>query len=164
MRWLVGSLSLVMVVAACGGEAVIAPPLGTGGSGSGTGAGTGTGTGTNVAVSSGSLTGTMSSGTGVASCEQMNQAYRQLVNEARSCTSGIDIPQCKSRVPDDLYCPCETWIDGGNEQAVQALFEIADAFVDQGCLNPPPDCPPVACQLLLDSACANDVCIDASGG
>lgn len=142
--------SFVVVVAACGGEAVIDPPLGSGGSG-----------GSSNQSSSGSfgVTVTTSTGSGMQSCDALNQTYRDLVAAAKQCNADLPAVQCQNVVPDDLFCPCETSVELSSGLA-QAISGVVDAFIEQGCLETPAECPPVACIEVIAPDCINDVCRD----
>lgn len=148
--------SSFVVVAACGGEAVIDPPLGSGGSGSSSNASNQSSSG-----SFGVTVTTSSTGSGMQGCNELNQTYRDLVAAAKQCNADIPMVQCQDIVPDDLFCPCETSVDlSGAPQLAEAIASVVNTFVEQGCLETPPPCPPVACLDIVAPDCVNDVCRD----
>lgn len=146
-------MGALVVFAACGGEAVIDPPLGSGGSGS-------TSTSDASSTSSFGVTVTTSTGMGMLSCEELNARYRELIDQAKQCFTDITAPQCQSLVPDDLFCPCETSVDFNDNEVVQAIGEVVATFNEQGCLDDPVPCPPVACVEVVAPSCVDDRCVD----
>jgi len=142
-----------MALVGCGGEAVIDPPLGSGGSSSTT---------SNASSSSGTVTVTISTGPGMLTCEGINAMYRSLVNEAQSCSSDIDVPQCLNQLPDDLWCPCDVWVEIGDAQLMVAIENVVDRFNARGCPDDGLPCPEIACPFLTAGDCVDDGCVDAN--
>src|SRR5690606_19360236 len=102
---------------------------GAGGSGAGAGGGqAGQGTGGDAGGG-----GDAGSGGVSARCVELADEYRTALERAKACNPSIDVEQCTEKVDDQLPCPCPTFINPNNTQAVAALEEAKEAWVAQGC-------------------------------
>jgi hypothetical protein len=139
--WRHGWLAIAAIaVGGCGGKAVVDP--GSGGSGAGGTSGTGT-------SSSTSGTGT----TGTDPCDALPVQYAQALATAHSCNPAIDSPQCTLVVDDKLDCPCSTYVNPDNVEAVAQLGTLQSEWQVAHCTT---GCPPISCPVLQGAGCAAD--------
>jgi hypothetical protein len=103
----------------------------------------------------------------VLSCDELGQAYREALAEAKACEPGGDSP-CTEEVDDALACPCPTFINPGNEDAVAELASLASAWKEADC-SKGIDCPAIECDIPKGAQCdssgsGSGHCEDGNGG
>jgi len=77
-------------------------------------------------------------------CDDLEVQYTSALAAARSCSPILAFEQCTEEVPDQLACPCTTFINPGNTEAVNQLRRLQGLWNDNGC-GDLIDCPAVAC-------------------
>jgi hypothetical protein len=98
-------------------------------------------------------------GTGGGSCGALEQAYSDVLTQAKVCNPFIDMNECTAQVADQLACPCgPTFVNGGNGETIKMLQEIQDQWSAQKCYEGI-GCPAIACQPPAGGGCE----VDASG-
>jgi len=148
------ALALVGWLVACGGKAIVdPPPVGAGGTGGSGGTGTG-------GMTSSTSTSASSSGT-VPVCETLDSAYVEALSLAKDCNPALSVEQCVELVDDELACPCPTFVNPFNEEALQLLAELADQWASLDC-GDEVVCPGEVCTDVQGSGCNPDTgqCID----
>lgn len=148
---------------------------GSGGSTTGGSAGTGTGgtstggsAGTATGGSAGSATGG-SAGAGPLDCGGLEAAYAEALEQAKACENGPDpVQPCSLQVPNELACPCETFVNPGNSEAVTKLEALKEQWETQQC-GKNVACPEIACPVPASAICSSSGgkgshCVDVSVG
>ena len=93
-----------------------------------------------------------STGSGSATCQQLEQAYASVLEEARSCDVAVDEPQCTELVFTTLSCPCqEVFANTLNGGEVDALDAIRAEYEDRSCGAEA--CPTIACEPPSQGTC-----------
>lgn len=127
------------VLVACGGETDGGGSGGTtasGGNGGSGGSGATGGTGGSTAG------GTGGSGGLPIECNELGKLYAAALADAKLCSPMINSLQCTLVFPDELACPCNTYVNPDNAQAVQTLQVLLKQWASAGCVVP---CPAIAC-------------------
>ena len=135
LAWMMG----LAVVAACGGKAIVDPPLGSGGAGSSTNNTVGTSSSANQTSATSAVNTTISVGTSSSGggCNQLEQELRQALADATSCDACDPGPNpCGylSGVQLTDPCGCPVPVNGGDSDAVQNAVAVYNDFVAGGCL------------------------------
>ena len=141
-------LWLVVVGAAllaCGGQTA---KSGTGGGGSG-GSGGSTGGSGGAGGTTGGSGGSGGSG-GNPQCAELEQEYADYLAQAKSCNSLINSLQCTESIDDSLACPCPTYVNPANADAVAKLEQLQTAWDALPCQVP---CPLLTCPAPQGSGC-----------
>jgi hypothetical protein len=164
MRWL-HVLSAAALAVACGGKTAGAG--GTGGAGGtcgGTGGTSTGGTSTGGTSTGGTSTGgTSTGGTSGTSCAELEGMYAAALAEAKSCNSLINSLQCTQQVNDELACPCTTYVNPANADAMAMLAKAQEEWKLQGC-GDNIGCPAIACPVPQGGGCVpNGAGGDADG-
>jgi hypothetical protein len=94
-------------------------------------------------------------GDGRPGCDEIARLYREQLSSARACNPAFTFPQCTSERPDQLSCPCATFVNPANDTAVLAAAGLAKSWRDGGCVDDAP-CTPIACIELAGGACGSD--------
>lgn len=84
------------------------------------------------------------------SCEDLEAQYRAALEEAKVCNPTIDMEQCTSSAPDELGCPCDTFVNPDNTAALTTLGELRDQWEEMDCQVP---CPGVECEVPAGGHC-----------
>lgn len=94
-----------------------------------------------------------STGSGSATCQQLEQAYASVLEDARSCDVAVDDEaQCTELVFTSLPCPCqEVFVNTLNGGDVNALDALRAEYDDRGCGAEA--CPAIACQAPTLGTC-----------
>lgn len=121
---------------ACGGKSAD----GDGGSGGQPGSGGADGGGGTAADDGGSAT----------SCGDLEQQYQSLLAQARVCDPANSGKQCSALVDTELACPCATYVNPANADALQKLAELKLTWAAQECVE---QCPAVVCQTPDGAEC-----------
>jgi hypothetical protein len=100
------------------------------------------------------------------SCDDLREAYIETIAEAKACNPLIDFNECNELVPDQLDCPCSTYINPGNQAALDTLADLRARFEANACSSGA--CPAVECEPAASAACVGDsesngVCQDQFG-
>lgn len=134
---------------------------GSGGSATGGTAGSGTGgtaTGGTAGTAAGGTAGTASGGSAGApplDCGGLEAAYAEALEQAKVCANGPDpVIPCSEKVPNELACPCETFVNPGNSEAVTKLHDLEEQWKKQECGKNVP-CPEIACPVPASAICSN---------
>ena len=85
-------------------------------------------------------------------CDDLELQYTAALVAARSCNPWIDFEQCTEEIPDQLACPCPTFINPGNTEARNELRRLHQLWLDNGCGNLI-DCPEIPCAVPGYSYC-----------
>lgn len=147
---------------------------GTGGSSTGGASGSGTGgtaTGGTAGAATGGTAGAAtggSAGAGPVSCAELESAYAKALGEAKVCANGPDpVPPCSLEVPNELACPCETFVNPANSGAVSTLEALKEQWGKQQC-GKNVACPEIACPVPASAICSSSGgkghCADVSLG
>lgn len=113
---------------------------GTGGVGGGSG-GTGGGAGGNAgAAGSGAAGGGGTAGAPAMTCEELDSAYVQAVQDAKSCVYGTQPDPCTTLGKSDLECQCPVYINPANTAAVTELAKLEAQWNAQKCVSVPCPC------------------------
>lgn len=126
------------LAAACGGKSEDGESGGSGGSGGGSG-GSGGGSGG-------------SGGTMGMSCSELAKAYAVALAEAKLCNSLINSLQCTQMVDDVLDCPCSTFVNPANTEAMQKLGSLKAEWGAKQCMEGRA-CPAIACVAPQGGGC-----------
>jgi hypothetical protein len=138
MRTLGAIALLTLSLVACGS---ITTTGGTGGAGGGTGQGGATG---GAGPGTGGTGGT--GGAGGASCAQLQTEYASALARAKTCSPNL-ASQCGKTAPDQLACPCPTFVnDTAGLDAIKARWSQA------GCQDSTV-CPAIACVSPRSATC-----------
>jgi hypothetical protein len=143
---------------------------GTGGTATGGSAGAATGGSAGAATggSAGAATGG-SAGAGPVTCADLESAYAKALDAAKLCANGPDpVQPCSELVPNELACPCETFVNPGNTEAVKTLHDLQDQWTKQDC-GKNIACPEIACPVPASAICSSSGgkgshCVDVSVG
>ena len=134
---------------------------GSGGSATGGTAGSGTGggaTGGTAGANTGGTAGTASGGSagaGPLDCDGLEAAYAEALNAAKVCANGPDpVQPCSDKVPNELSCPCETFVNPANDEAVKTLESLTEQWDTKGC-GKNVACPEIACPVPASGLCTN---------
>lgn len=98
-----------------------------------------------------------STGSGSATCQQLEQAYASVLEDARACDVAVDEPpmdeaQCTELVFSSLPCPCqEVFVNTLNGGEVNALDAIRAEYEERGCGTE--SCPTIACLPPTQGTC-----------
>jgi hypothetical protein len=125
-----------------------------GASGSGTG---GTATGGSAGTAAGGTAGHASGGTAGTSggdCTGLEKEYASKLEEAKTCNSISGTLQCTKKMPNQLACPCETFVNAENAEAINALAALKTQWENQNC-DENVFCPEIACQEPAGATCTN---------
>ncbi|MBM4375660.1 MAG: hypothetical protein FJ095_11295 [Deltaproteobacteria bacterium] len=138
---LVALPSVALLALACGGKAVVEPPLPTGaGGGGGAGTSAGNGASATIAVSTTVTTSTTTSG-----CADLVAQYAAVVEKAKSCNPMANTDECSKLIPESLTacCPKQVAVNAMAAADLDALSQLREAAGQSGCLSPcDGDCPP----------------------
>jgi hypothetical protein len=126
-----------------------------GGSGGDAGSGAGTGPAAGVGGGPAGSSGAGGRGSGGAggraggggsaggmTCDQMQAAYGEALQQARECNPAIDAEQCTALTSSGIVCGCPVAINPAHEEAVAELLRLHNAFSQMGCEVA---CPDIAC-------------------
>ncbi|MBM4375661.1 MAG: hypothetical protein FJ095_11300 [Deltaproteobacteria bacterium] len=154
--WSFKVLVPMATMAACGGKAVVEPPLGAGGA-----------NGTSVSSSSESesfsyaYSADSGVGSGSGTCASVEAAYQTELEAARSCDPTVDALVCTKTVPSSLSgcCPTRTYVNASAADIDAAYKELKSSFDDAGCQ---PDCSACPPRLPTQGVCdaASSTCVD----
>jgi hypothetical protein len=129
--------SLTLLAVACGGKAVVEPPLPTGAGGSG-----GAGTTTAISATSANTETSMTSSTSV--CADLDAQYAMTLEEAKACNPMANL-ECSVFVADSITacCPNQVAINAQATEQAKRLAQLRAAAGQAGCLSPCDDgeCP-----------------------
>jgi hypothetical protein len=127
----------LLVVASCGGDAIVG---GQGGAG---------------AASQGG-------GGSVTTCAQLEAAYADALAAAQFCDTSINTVLCSELVFTTLECPCaEVFINPDNTPSVTQMNDLRQQFTSAGCGSGA--CPTIACTAPTNAGCVADG-VDATSG
>jgi hypothetical protein len=122
----------------------------TGGSGGATGGSAGTAAGGSAGSSTGGA-----AGSPPVTCDGLESAYEKALAEAKVCENGPDpVIPCSLIVPNELACPCETFVNPNNSRAV-SLLESLKAEWDAHSCGKNVACPEIACPKPASGVCSN---------
>ena len=100
------------------------------------------------------------------SCTQLEQQYSAYLAQAKGCNSLINSLQCTQLVDTELACPCSTYVNPANTDALKRLAELKTEFGQKMCMEGVA-CPAIACIEPQGSACQpngaggdGDGCVD----
>jgi len=136
--WAVAAAALVV---SCGGE------TDTGGSGGTTTGGSG---GTTTGGSGGTTTGGSGGTGGVGTCDALEKEYAAALADAKQCNPMMSSPQCTVLVPDELACPCDTYVSADNQLTLAKLKDLQTQWATASCVVP---CPAIACVAPQGAGC-----------
>lgn len=88
------------------------------------------------------------------SCDDLRAAYLETIAEAKACNPLIDFNECTELVPDRLDCPCSTYVNAGDQAALETLAELRARFEANACSSGA--CPAVECEPAASAACVGD--------
>jgi hypothetical protein len=145
MHFRFAACACLLLAIACGGTTVV-DPAGGGSGGTASTSGTGAGTSTSGTGANGG------SGAGIVlDCTELEQAYLDTLEAARSCAPNADFEECTLIVDDQIPCPCGgVAVNPENADAVSRLDELRSDWEAQSCGS--------------DIACPDILCEPASGG
>lgn len=138
---------------ACGGQT--GEDGGSGGAGTGGGGAGGTTGGSGGAGgTTGGAGGTVTGGVGgvPAQCDQLEVQYQSALGLAKICNSLINSIQCTEAIATELACPCTTYVNPGNTEALKTLKELQAAWAAQGC-NEGVACVTAECPVPQGAGC-----------
>ncbi len=144
-----------ILAVACGGTAVVdseAAP-GTGGVSAGGASSAG----------AGGTTGTAGTGgvAGAQSCQELEGPYANALDAAKQCDSLINAVQCTMLMPNRVVCPCDTYVNPSNDEAIEVLTALLEAAIDMGCACAADyDCPPLQAGGCASDSGEVDTCVD----
>lgn len=94
-----------------------------------------------------------STGSGSATCQQLEQAYASVLEQARSCDVDVDDEaQCTELAFSTLSCPCEeVFVNTLNGGEVNALDALRSEYEERGCGAEA--CPTIACLAPTQGTC-----------
>lgn len=84
------------------------------------------------------------------SCDELKQQYASLLVQARKCDPANPGVQCSALVDTDLACPCPTFANTANAEALQKLADLKLAWTGEKCWEP---CPAATCQSPAGADC-----------
>jgi len=97
-----------------------------------------------------------------ATCDQLDKAYAQTLEDARICDVDVDEPECTTLVFTELSCPCEEiFVNALNDDALKTLEAIRDQYESQRC--GPASCPAIGCLMPTQGSCMPDGSGTSSG-
>jgi len=122
---------------------------GTGGGGTGGGGTCGGGTGGGGTGGGGTGGGATDGGT---SCQQLASDYLTALAAAKACNPILAVLQCTKVVEDELPCPCSTYVNPGNTEALAKLDALKAQWAAQNCQFGV-ICPAVLCKEPTGAVC-----------
>ena len=66
-------------------------------------------------------------------CDDLEEGFAMILDEARRCDPHSDEPQCDGTAPGGLVCSCPVPVNTYNEDLVDTLYEIIAAYGELGC-------------------------------
>jgi hypothetical protein len=163
-----GLISMGALLFACGGSVDNGGSGGSGGkagSGGGTSGGTGGATGgAGGTIIAGGTGGTLVTGgtggmlvtggtggfAGNPTCAQLEQQYAVTLAQAKACDPFVSALQCTVTVPDQLACPCSTYANPANQDAMTQLELLQKQYSVESCIHL---CPAMTCPLPQAAGC-----------
>ncbi|MCA9618086.1 MAG: hypothetical protein KC731_03635, partial [Myxococcales bacterium] len=79
-------------------------------------------------------------------------AYQEALARAKSCAPQLPVEQCNVEVDDALACPCPTFAESGNTEALAKLDELKKEWDAAQC-GAVIDCPAIACVEPKGASC-----------
>lgn len=74
-------------------------------------------------------------GTGDAAgiCQQLEADYASLLGRARECNPWTEMNECTKKIPGNLGCPCDTYVNTGKLTELQQLYALTQQWATAGC-------------------------------
>jgi hypothetical protein len=89
------------------------------------------------------------------SCSVLNEAYIKAVEEAHACNIAVSAEQCTVKTKTALDCPCDTFINPYNTDAVKEMNEAQSQWKAKGCQSQ--GCPPMPCPEIMGAGCQEKI-------
>lgn len=101
-------------------------------------------------------------------CVALYKDYAAIVKQAKVCCPMCNSIQCTKKVPHQLACGCDTYVQATNTAELQKMTALEQAWTALGCAKTWA-CPGVACPVVTGASCVPDTvgsgtCQDLSTG
>jgi hypothetical protein len=95
---------------------------------------------------------------GAVTCNSLENEYALALQQAKKCTS---TSQCTKLVDHQLACPCPTFVNPNNTQALGEMANLQTMWLSMKCYKNI-FCPAVMCPVPVGAKCANNACWDVT--